>query len=703
MAGDRWLGTELAGYRIDAVVGRGGVGVVYRATHLTLRRPVALKLLADGLAADAEYRRRFEREARLAAALDHPHIVPIHDAGYTQDVLYLAMSYIDGPNMATVIDNDAPMDLAHVCALLTGVAEALDSAHRAGLVHRDVKPANILTGGRGVPTDSTRPAGRSRAYLCDFGIARSTTATSAQTTTGQFLGTLQYCAPEQIQGRPLDGLADQYALACVIYHCLTGQPPYPAGEPSALIFAHLSADRPRPSTHNPALPATVDDVIARALAKQPAHRYPDCTTFLHALAAADDAGASNAAAASAPSNPHPTPPTHHPHTVIWPPGPPQHERAGAPDRQATGPSVPPRRRMTRRQMLALTSTLGLIGVGGIGAVVYNHHDVVAQIPFPGADGELLLAVDGGLAITPDGRHAYAVAGGSVVVIDTSSHEVAATIPAPHFLGGRVAISPDGRLAYVTTHSETRGIANVLVVETASHTVTATIPLSGPPQAVAITPDSRHAYIAVNGPGLFAGESFVVVIDTASNAVAASISAPPSREIAIPRHGQRAYVGGPGLGIQVIDTASSAVLDVIPTDFSTPRMVVTPDGTHILSADIAYDNLNGTSDLQMHVIDTASRVTASRSLPSPGSPASVKTVRAIGIDPDGRYAYIITNSMSRENGKDTREVVVVVDVLRGAIADTFSPGVRVHGEDIAVTPDGRHLYLHTYNSIVVLEA
>jgi serine/threonine protein kinase len=157
MVDDQWVGAELAGYRVDALVGRGGAGVVYRATQLRLQRPAAVKSLAPALAADAEYRRQFEREARLAAGLAHPHIVPIYDAGYAEGTLYMAMAYIDGPNLAAVIENDGPMDLGRVCGLLTGVADALDSAHHAGLVHRDVKPANVLlTGAGGVASDRDR-------------------------------------------------------------------------------------------------------------------------------------------------------------------------------------------------------------------------------------------------------------------------------------------------------------------------------------------------------------------------------------------------------------------------------------------------------------------------------------------------------------------------------------------------------------------
>jgi serine/threonine protein kinase len=326
MVADRWLGAELAGYRIEALIGRGSAGVVYRATQLRLHRPAAVKLLDPGLAADAEYRGRFEREARMAAALEHPHIVPIYDAGYAEGVLYLAMRYIDGPNLATVIHDDGPMNLHHACELLTGVAEALDSAHHAGLVHRDVKPANVLL------DTPNQPAGRRRAYLCDFGIARHAGSGSTLTTaTGQFLGTVQYAAPEQIQGQPVDGRTDQYALACVVYHCLTGRVPFPADEPAAVMFAHISADPPRASTHNPTLPPAVDDTIARALAKQPTDRFPSCGTFLHALATAPET--------TSPALPRPTPAA--PPTVIRP----------ATEQHSATPS--PRARRPRRALLLL--------------------------------------------------------------------------------------------------------------------------------------------------------------------------------------------------------------------------------------------------------------------------------------------------------------------------------------------------------------
>ncbi len=344
MDDNRWLGAELAGYRIEALIGRGGAGVVYRATQLRLQRRAAVKLLAPGLATDAEYRQRFEREARLAAALEHPHIVPVYDSGFADGVLYLTMRYIDGPNLATAVRDNGPMDLHRTCNLLTGIAEALDSAHHAGLVHRDVKPANVLL------TAANPSTGHRYAYLCDFGIARHVVSDSTLTATGQFLGTVSYCAPEQLQRQPVDGRTDQYALACVAYYCLTGRAPFAGGDPAGVMFAHIGAAPPQASTHNPDLPSAVDDVLARALAKQPTDRFGNCTTFIQALASAIG---STAPPRSSPRG-HPVPTTDPTDTAL-------------PEEAATTQIRPPLARPTSRSRLR--RTLLLLGIPAFAVIV----------------------------------------------------------------------------------------------------------------------------------------------------------------------------------------------------------------------------------------------------------------------------------------------------------------------------------------------
>jgi serine/threonine protein kinase len=276
-----WVGHVLAGHRIDALVGEGGMGVIYRATHLQLRRTVALKVLPPWLAADQDYRRRFAREAAIAASLEHPNVVPIYDAGHANGILYLSMRFVDGEDLGAVLRREGRLGVERVCALLGPVADALDAVHEAGLVHRDVKPGNVLI------ARAQRPRDAGKVYLCDFGIAKWAAADGNDiTSAGQFFGTPHYSSPEQIEGRWLDGRSDQYGLACLAYRSLTGQVPYPRTATSAVIYAHLAADPPRPSEHRPDLPPAVDAVIARGTAKHPDARFPSCAAFIAALRAA---------------------------------------------------------------------------------------------------------------------------------------------------------------------------------------------------------------------------------------------------------------------------------------------------------------------------------------------------------------------------------------------------------------------------------
>ena len=276
-----WLGHVLAGHRIDAFIGEGGMGVVYRATHLRLQRTVALKVLPPPLAADRDYRRRFEREAAIAASLEHPNVVPIYDAGHADGVLYMSMRFVDGEDLGAVLRREGRLDIGRLCSILGPVADALDAVHEAGLVHRDVKPGNVLL------ARARRPGGGGQVYLCDFGIAKgAASAANEFTSAGQFIGTPQYSSPEQIEGRWLDGRSDQYGLACLVYRCLTGEVPYPRTEVAAVVYAHLAADPPRPSRLRSDLPVAVDAAVARAAAKHPDYRFPSCSAFLAALRAA---------------------------------------------------------------------------------------------------------------------------------------------------------------------------------------------------------------------------------------------------------------------------------------------------------------------------------------------------------------------------------------------------------------------------------
>src|SRR3954468_120271 len=258
---------QVAGYRIEEVAGRGGMGVVYRAQHLHLGRTVALKLLNPELAASEEFRERFIREARAAAELEHPNIVPVYDAGEVEGRLYLAMKFIEGSDLAQLLEKEGRLAAERTMQLLEQLADALDAAHKHGLIHRDVKPANALLEG-------------DRLYLTDFGLTRRVDSTRPLTATGRAVGTAASLAPEKIRGEPLDRRVDVYALGCVMYQCLAGQPPYLRDTDMLIMWAHVGAEPPSVSTERPDIPATVDRVIQKALAKSREDRYDTCGQFV---------------------------------------------------------------------------------------------------------------------------------------------------------------------------------------------------------------------------------------------------------------------------------------------------------------------------------------------------------------------------------------------------------------------------------------
>jgi serine/threonine-protein kinase len=276
--GDSRIGTVLAGHRIEQVIGRGGASVVYLAEHLRLGRKVALKLLAPGLAEDGSFRERFIRESRIAASLDHPGIVTVYDAGEAEGVLFLSMRYVDGSDLGALLRTEGSLGAARTLAILSQVAAALDVAHARGLVHRDVKPGNIL-----MSTDAG--TGLDRAFLSDFGLTKRLSGAGRLTRTGQFVGTVDYVAPEQITGEPVDRRTDVYSLGCVLYECLTGRVPFPGQIEVATIYSHVHDPPPSLLGVHGAW-ADLDAVVARALAKSKEDRYPTCGGFVDGARAA---------------------------------------------------------------------------------------------------------------------------------------------------------------------------------------------------------------------------------------------------------------------------------------------------------------------------------------------------------------------------------------------------------------------------------
>ena len=253
-------GSVVAGYRIEAVLGRGGMGVVYLATQLSLDRPVALKAIAPELAGDVLFRERFKRESRIAASIEHPNVIPVYEAGEGEGLLFLTMRYVEGTDLKALLEANGTLEPARAARLLAQVAAALAAAHRRDLMHRDVKPANVLV---------DRQDGREHAYLTDFGIARHVAATSALTATGSVVGTLDYLAPERIVEGGGDARADVYALGCVLFQVLTGSVPYPRDHDAAKMYAHLNADVPDARELTPGAPDALAELAMQAMAKEP--------------------------------------------------------------------------------------------------------------------------------------------------------------------------------------------------------------------------------------------------------------------------------------------------------------------------------------------------------------------------------------------------------------------------------------------------
>jgi len=274
---DLLAGTRLAGYSIGRVIGRGGMGVVYSAKHLHLDRDVAIKVLPPELHESGDFRDRFLRESRTAASISHPNIIAVYDAGEADDLLYIAMQYVDGSDLGELLDREGPLEPRRALGLLRQVAAALDVAHRHGIVHRDVKPANVLI-------DSAH------CYLTDFGLATGASA-PALTAKGQFVGTVHYMAPEQIRGAGVDARTDVYALGCLAYHALAGKVPFERDSEVAEVYAHLEDPPQALSAERPDLPPALDAAISAALAKKKEDRPSSCGELVAALEAALDGAA----------------------------------------------------------------------------------------------------------------------------------------------------------------------------------------------------------------------------------------------------------------------------------------------------------------------------------------------------------------------------------------------------------------------------
>ena len=454
-------GTVFAGHRIDGIAGRGGMGVVYRATHLALDHVVALKVIAAELAGDPRFRERFVRESRTAVSIRHPNVVQVRHAGEEDGVLFVTMDYIEGSDLRALISAQRRIEPDRAAAIIGQVAQALDAAHERGLVHRDVKPGNVLIEGRD---------GEEHVYLTDFGLTKRMSGATELTASGAFIGTLEYMAPEQIRGGELDARTDVYALGGVAFATITGQPPFGRVEGDvAKLYAHLNDPPPRASDRVPGLPPAIDAVLQRAMAKKPDERYDSAREFARALEAAA-AGSAEQSTVTAPVVVEPT------------------EEATPPEEPPTEPTAPTRVGPPegRRRALGLLAGLAVVAAA-VGAIALlgggeeepaaNEPSAAVGEPIDMGDDPLGVAAKEGLVLVADREN------GELAVVDESERtpldpETVGSDPEAVFAGDPivwVTNSGDG------TISRFEFAGGGLVPNEAKPT----IPIEGSPQDVAV--------------------------------------------------------------------------------------------------------------------------------------------------------------------------------------------------------------------------
>jgi serine/threonine protein kinase, bacterial len=628
--------TPFGQYRLIELLGRGGMGEVWRAYDTVTDRIVALKLLPEHFAADSIFNQRFRREAHAAASLNEPHVVPIHTYGEIEGRLFVDMRLIEGRDLQTVLA-DGPLSPTRAVLIIQQVAAAVHAAHKVGLVHRDIKPSNILLDDNDF------------AYLIDFGIARAVGETGL-TATGGLIGTLSYMAPERFSTGQADARSDIYALACVLYECLTGRGPFPGDSLEQQLAGHLTTPPPRPSSTG--APAELDAVIATGMAKNPEKRYP--TTV-------DLASAAHDAITGPILHRRPTIQAHIAPTVLG-----DRTQRAAPPREATRPTQEPLRdgppqdieryRKRVRRSWVLAAAVAVV-VAVVVASVYllrartsTNGSAPAAPPQSAPSAEVITAPSGpptiaaavrvgngafGVAVDPSAHSAYVSNNGSdsVSVIDTVSRTVTATIAVGHHPVG-IAVDPSTRTVYVTNYDD----SSVSVIDAASRTVIATVGVGGHPGGVAVDPDAHLAY-ATNGD-----DGSVSVIDTTTHAVTATVPGlkGPSR-LAIDPTAHRLFVTTADPAVSVIDTTSRTIIASVAVRGHPAGVAIDPAShtAYVTNIDDAFVFLIDTVDLNV----TASVPVGQR----PGG---------VAVDPASHTAYVANYNGASVSVLDTTRRVVI---------------------------------------------
>ncbi|MGY1808082.1 protein kinase [Blastococcus sp. SYSU D00669] len=684
-------------YELEALVGVGGMGEVWRARDTRRDRLVAIKLLPESLAHDAEFTTRFRRESELAARLREPHVIPIHDYGEIDGRLYIDMRLVDGRDLGDILA-EGPLPPERAIALLSQVADALESAHADGLVHRDVKPSNVLV----TKNDFV--------YVVDFGIARQVGHTrTSLTITGATVGTLDYMAPERFTSAPIDGRVDVYSMACVLAECLTATRPFPGGDLPALLYAHLYADPPRPSELVAGVPPALDAVIAKGMAKRPEDRYASPCEFIGAAREAVGATASSLAAtrpptpapvAAAPAPapvPAPAPPVAEPVRIprealppppapagvgvlsadgshssadpLLPPGPVVGPRGPLPPGGGShpvgplppgGPGRPGSAAGRRRRWPLLVGVLVLLVAAGVLTAFLWPRDEGGSggetaAPTTGAPAE----GSGSISEGPPSTVPSAPAPADSIAVPTVNGEPIDVGETP----GYMAVAPNGRYAYVAN----RGAGVVTVFDTTLNTVTGTIPIeAGPPQFITFSPDGSVAYVTVTNEDYT--ENYVVFVETASNTVTDTVevglrpfapeTSPDGRLLYVPLHNEGR--------VEVLDTETAQEIASYEVAPNPHWIAISDDGRTGYTA-------NHESGV-VSVLDLTDDGRVIAEVPVGLAPHS------IAVSPDQTQVSVV-NFDSNE--------VSVIDTATNAVVATIPVGARP--QDISYAPDGRHFY------------
>jgi serine/threonine-protein kinase len=710
---------EFGQYRLQSLVGAGGMGEVYQAFDTKRDRVVALKLLREVFSADGDYQRRFRRESHAVARLREPHVIPIHDYGEIDQRLFIDMRLVDGGNnIGTIIANEGSFAPVRAVHLIGQVADALDAAHADGLVHRDIKPSNVLV----TPSDFV--------YVVDFGIAHAVGRTvTSMTVAGATVGTLDYMAPERFGGRKIDYSADVYSLACLLYECLTGVRPFTGTDLPSLMYAHLHSRPPKPSETNTVVPVEFDAVIARGMAKDPEERFAGAGKLAEAARAAlatatrrptsaapTSHGAAGPAVRSSPAE-RPRPisgaavairPPISAETVIranshgqprsyssgaddverveqkpmpdkqWAPAvrntAPAFNQGSRPQTPAPPPFSPPPPFLTPPQAPSSSApppsstgdtvatspvssrSLATLRNVSIGVVLLVTAIVAIVLTYRTVSSQLLDSVPPLIAGSPaDDRGDNPAISRSVAVPAVGPSVEVGAGP------GYVTVSPNGRLAYIANW--TAGVVTVL--DTTIDKVTATILMTGPPQYITFTADGNHAYVSIYDKAR--NVNLVAVLDTATNRVVAQIPvdkrpfalavAPDQRSVWVASHDTAQ--------IDVIDIASNTIKARIAVAPNPHWVAFTRDGRHVYAANHESNVLS--------VLDAAA-LSVQETIPVGTSPHST------AVSPDGTKVSVVCYDSNN---------VYVIDTAANKVVATVS--VDANPRDITYAPDGQHAY------------